>query len=175
MAGLGAHRAGARKAIEALAEKIGALLVTTARGKDLFRGNLNNLGIIGSFSHSIARRMADQADCVLVFGASLNFLTTSFGTSLPQVPLIQVDALRTNIGRWFAADVGVVGDARLVAEQLFETLPERSAGAKPFHGEATRKLISAFDPASLSSSRSYYRKTATSWWTAAISSGSCLT
>ena len=119
MAGLGAHRAGARKAIEALAEKIGALLVTTARGKDLFRGNLNNLGIIGSFSHSIARRMADQADCVLVFGASLNFLTTSFGTSLPQVPLIQVDALRTNIGRWFAADVGVVGDARLVAEQLF--------------------------------------------------------
>ena len=137
----------ARKAIEALAEKIGALLVTTARGKDLFRGNLNNLGIIGSFSHSIARRMADQADCVLVFGASLNFLTTSFGTSLPQVPLIQVDALRTNIGRWFTADVGVVGDARLVAEQLFETLPERSAGAKPFHGEATRKLISAFDPA----------------------------
>jgi acetolactate synthase I/II/III large subunit len=147
VAGLGAHRAGARKAIEALAEKIGALLVTTARGKDLFRGNLSNLGIIGSFSHSIARRMADQADCVLVFGASLNFLTTSFGTSLPQVPLIQVDALRTNIGRWFAADVGVVGDARLVAEQLFETLPERSAGAKPFHGEATRKLISAFDPA----------------------------
>ena len=135
--------------------------------------------------------MADQADCVLVFGASLNFLTTSFGTSLPQVPLIQVDALRTNIGRWFTADVGVVGDARLVAEQLFDTLPERSAGAKPFHGEATRKLISAFDrrgtfklqiqPArliralSLSSSRNYYRKTATSWWTAAISSGSCLT
>ena len=38
VAGLGAHRAGARKAIEALAEKIGALLVTTARGKDLFRG-----------------------------------------------------------------------------------------------------------------------------------------
>jgi acetolactate synthase-1/2/3 large subunit len=147
VAGLGAHRAGARKAIEALAEKMGGLLVTTARGKDLFRHNPNNLGIIGSFSHSIARRMADQADCVLVFGASLNFLTTSFGTSLPQVPLIQVDAVRTNIGRWFAADVGLVGDARLVAEQLFEALPERSARAKPFHGEATRKLISTFDPA----------------------------
>jgi hypothetical protein len=35
-----------------------------------------------------------------------NFVTTSFGTSLPQTPLIQVDALRTNIGRWFGADVG---------------------------------------------------------------------
>jgi thiamine pyrophosphate-dependent acetolactate synthase large subunit-like protein len=147
VAGLGAHRAGAAKAIEALADKIGALLLTTARGKDLFRGNPNNLGIIGSFSHSIARRMAEQADCVLVFGASLNFLTTSFGTSLPQVPLIQVDAVRTNIGRWLAADVGLVGDARLVAEQLTEALPERSASVKPFHGEATRKLIGSFDPA----------------------------
>jgi acetolactate synthase-1/2/3 large subunit len=145
--GLGAHRAGAREAIEALADRIGALVVTTARGKDLFRGNPNNLGIIGSFSHSVARRMADQADCVLVFGASLNFLTTSFGTSFPQVPLIQVDAMRTNIGRWFAADVAVVGDARLVAEQLLEALPERPAGSKPFHNEAARKLIAAFDPA----------------------------
>jgi acetolactate synthase I/II/III large subunit len=147
VAGLGAHRAGARAAIEGLAEKIGAVLVTTARGKDLFNGNPHNLGIIGSFSHSIARRMADQADCVLVFGAGLNFLTTSFGTSLPQVPLIQVDANRSHIGRWLNADVGLVGDARLVAEQLATAVSERPAAAKPFHSEATRKLIAAFEPA----------------------------
>jgi acetolactate synthase-1/2/3 large subunit len=147
VAGMGAHRAGARQAIEALAERIGALLVTTARGKDLFRGNARNLGIIGSFSHSIARRMADQADCVLVFGAGLNFLTTSFGTSLPQVPLIQIDAVRTNIGRWLNADVGMVGDAKLVAEQLLAALPERSASEKLFHDETTTKLIADFDPA----------------------------
>jgi acetolactate synthase I/II/III large subunit len=147
LAGLGAYRAGARKTIETLAERVGALLLTTARGKDLFRGNPYSLGIIGSFSHSIARRMAEQADCVLVFGAGLNFLTTSFGTSLPQVPLIQVDAVRTNIGRWLNADVALVGDALLVAEQLVAALPERPPGAKPFHDQATRKLISAFDPA----------------------------
>lgn len=147
VAGLGAHRAGARQAIEALAERIGALLVTTARGKDLFRGNPKSLGIIGSFSHSIARRMADQADCVIAFGAGLNFLTTSFGTSWPQVPLIQVDAVRNNIGRWLDADVGVVGDAKLVAEQLCAALAERPAADKPFHDAATTKLIAAFDPA----------------------------
>ena len=33
VAGMGAHRAGARKAIEQLADKTGALIVTTARGK----------------------------------------------------------------------------------------------------------------------------------------------
>jgi hypothetical protein len=47
--------------------------------------------------------MADQADCVIVFGAGLNFLTTSFGTSLPKVPLIHVDSVRGSVvtaGRW---------------------------------------------------------------------------
>jgi thiamine pyrophosphate-dependent acetolactate synthase large subunit-like protein len=146
VAGLGAHRAGARSAIEKLAERIGALLVTTARGKDLFRGNPRNLGILGSFSHSIARRMADQADCVLVFGAGLNFLTTSFGTSLPQVPLIQVDAVRSNIGRWLNADVAVVGDARLAAEQLLTALPDRSAADKLFHSADNMQLIESFHP-----------------------------
>jgi thiamine pyrophosphate-dependent acetolactate synthase large subunit-like protein len=54
--------------------------------------------------------------------------------------------LRSNIGRWLNADVSVVGDARLVAEQLAAALPRVSAGAKPFHAEETCKLISAFDP-----------------------------
>ena len=146
VAGLGAHRAGARQAIEQLADRIGALLVTTARGKDLFRGNPRSLGIIGSFSHSIARRMADQADCVIAFGAGLNFLTTSFGTAVPQVPLIQVDSSRANIGRWLNADVGVVGDARLVAEQLLAVVPERSSSEKPFHNAENTALIAAFRP-----------------------------
>ena len=139
VAGLGAHKAGAREAIEALAERIGALLVTTARGKDLFQGNPRNLGIIGSFSHSIARRMADQADCVIVFGAGLNFLTTSFGTSLPKVPLIQVDSMRANIGRWLNANVAVVGDARLAAERLAAASPSRQATEKSFHAPRLRR------------------------------------
>lgn len=147
LAGLGAHIAGARESLEKLAERIGGLLITTARGKDLFRGNPKTLGIIGSFSHSVARRMADQADCVLVFGAGLNFLTTSFGTALPQVPLIQVDAVRNNIGQWLNSDVTIVGDARLVAEQLVAELPDRPAADKPFHDEETLRLISSFDPA----------------------------
>jgi thiamine pyrophosphate-dependent acetolactate synthase large subunit-like protein len=82
-----------------------------------------------------------------VFGAGLNFLTTSFGTALPQVPLIQVDAVRTNIGRWYPADVSIVGDARVVAEQLIEAVADRPASAKPAHDGATRELIENFDPA----------------------------
>ncbi len=145
LAGHGAHKSGAKGALIALAEKTGALLATTAKGKDMFRGHRLNLGIIGSFSHSAARRMASEADCVLVFGAGLNILTMSFGESLPaDVPLIQVDALRASIGRWTTADVAVVGDAKLVAEQLINALPDRAAANKPFHGAETQDFLKAF-------------------------------
>ena len=147
IAGVGAHHAGARQVLEQLANRIGALLVTSARGKDMFRHNPYNLGIIGSFSHSMARRFIEQADCVIVFGASLNFWTTSFGTFVPAVPLVQVDSRRHNIGRFSPADVAVVGDACLVAEQLLDALPDRSAEEKPFHSPEVRQSLDKFDPA----------------------------
>jgi thiamine pyrophosphate-dependent acetolactate synthase large subunit-like protein len=145
VAGMGAHRAGAKATLEALAEKTGALLMTSARGKDMFHGHPYHLGILGSFSHTMGRRMMDQADCVLVFGAGLNFLTMSFGAAIPQVPLIQVDSVRAHIGRWTTADVAVVGDARLVAEQLLAALPERPGSDKPFHSAEILATIAGFD------------------------------
>jgi acetolactate synthase I/II/III large subunit len=145
LAGLGAHRAGAKAALEQLADRTGALLATSARGKDMFRGHPANLGIVGSFSHSAARRMIDQADCVLVFGAGLNLLTMSFGHSLPKVPLIQVDSDRSHIGRWHPADVAVVGDARLAAEALLEALPSGSNAERPYRSEETLRFLREFD------------------------------
>ena len=145
LAGLGAHRAGAKAALEQLADRTGALLATSARGKDMFRGHPCNLGIIGSFSHSAARRLVAEADCVLVFGASLNLLTMSFGHSLPKVPLIQVDAQRGHIGRWHPADVAVVGDARLAAEALVAALPAGSNAERPFRSDETLKFLRDFD------------------------------
>lgn len=145
LAGYGAFKSGAKEAIQQLAEKTGALLSTSAKGKDLFRGHPLNLGIIGSFSHSLARRMAGDADCVIVFGAGLNILTMSFGESLPHAPLIQVDAVRANIGRWTTADVSVVGDAKIAAEMLTAAVPDRAGADKPFHSAANRKVIDDFD------------------------------
>lgn len=143
--GRGAHRAGARNALEQLAEKIGALLITPIKGKDLFVGNPFDLGLCGSFSHSLARKYVEQADCVLVFGASLNFYTTSKGTFFPDVPVIQVDADRSHIGRWYTADIAIVGDARSVAEAIAASLPERDPADKPFRSDAVRQDIAGFD------------------------------
>ena len=146
VAGRGAHLAGARDALIRLAERVGAGLATTLKAKDMFRGHPFDCGMVGSFSHAGGRRLIDQADCIVAFGAGLNQNTTSYGKSLPtDVPLIHVDSVRSNIGRWFHADVAVVADARQAAEQLLELLPERAAEDKPLHAEEMRRWLADFD------------------------------
>jgi acetolactate synthase-1/2/3 large subunit len=149
LAGRGAHAAGARDALIRLADRLGAGLATTLKAKDLFRGHPFDAGLVGSFSHAGGRRLIEQADCILAFGAGLNQNTTSYGKALPvDVPLIQVDALRSSIGRWYHADVALVADARLAAEQLLEALPERAAADKPLHSEEMRRWLAGFELAS---------------------------
>ena len=149
VAGLGAYRAGARDAMIALADKIGAGLATSMKGKDLFRGHPFDCGILGSFSNAGGRRLIEQADCVVVFGAALNLRTTSYGMALPpDIPVIQVDSVRSNIGRWFHADVALVTDARQAAEQLAAALPARAAADKLLHSDEMRSWLARFDMAS---------------------------
>ena len=144
--GLGAHRSGARAAIERLADKVGAVLATTLKGKDMFHGHPYDLGVLGSFSHAAGRRLIDQADCIVAFGAGLNQRTTSYGTSLPlDVPLIHVDITRANIGRLFHADIELVADARTAAEQLALAVAERAAADKLFYTAENRQLLAEHD------------------------------
>ena len=146
VAGLGAHLALAREALEQLAERTGAVLATTLKAKDMFHGHPYNAGVVGSFSHAPGRSLIEQADCILAFGAGLNQRTTSYGAALPNnVPLIQVDLNRANIGRLFHADLALVADARSAAQQLLSALPERSAADKPQHNADTRRRLAKID------------------------------
>ena len=148
IAGVGAYRSGAKEALMALADKLGAGLATTARGKDLFHGHPLDAGIVGSFSTAKGRRVIEQADCLIVFGGGLNQRTTSFGHALPSgIPLIHVDSVRENIGRWYPADLAIAADAKLCAEQLLNALPERDASDKPLHAPEFLKILASFDMA----------------------------
>lgn len=144
ISGGGAWAAGARDAIVELADRLGGVLASTLRGKDMFRDHPYDVGMIGSFSHSAGRRLMEETDAVLVLGASLNHYTTVKGTALPPAPVIHVDADRRHAGRYHWADVTVVGDARLVAEQLLDALPARDAEDKPWHTEDVRAALAGF-------------------------------
>jgi len=144
--GVGAWRAGARDAIIRLADHVGAALATTMKAKDMFRGHPFDCGILGSFSNAGGRRLIEQADCVVAIGASLNQQTTSYASAIPpELPLVHVDSVRSSIGRWFPADIAVVGDAKLVAEQLIEVIPPREREAMPMRSEENARWLATFD------------------------------
>jgi thiamine pyrophosphate-dependent acetolactate synthase large subunit-like protein len=146
LVGWGAHCAGAHDAIIRLADHVGAALVTTMKAKDMFRGHPFDCGVLGSFSNAGGRRVIEQADCVLAIGAGLNQQTTSYGLSLPsELPLIQVDSVRSNIGRWFHADVAVVGDAKLAVEQLLAAIAPRQPSDMPMRSKENARWLAEFD------------------------------
>jgi thiamine pyrophosphate-dependent acetolactate synthase large subunit-like protein len=69
--GRGAIWAGARTALEALADESGALLATTLLGKGLFDGNPFALDIAGTFATDLGREYFAESDLVIAAGAGL--------------------------------------------------------------------------------------------------------
>lgn len=89
LAGVGARDAG--PALSELADRIGAITVTTAPARGLFAGRQLDAGVCGGFSSPRTAGYLAQADLVIAFGAGLNQFTMGFGRLFPQAELVQVD------------------------------------------------------------------------------------
>jgi thiamine pyrophosphate-dependent acetolactate synthase large subunit-like protein len=125
---------GARGPLVELADRIGALLATSAVANGLFAGHPYDLGISGSFSSPVSAELLAGADLVLGFGASLNNWTTKHGALIgPDARVVQVDLDEEAIGARRQVDVGVVADAAEAAGGLLEEL-----GRRGFHGQGAR-------------------------------------
>ena len=126
IAGRGAVLAGARDALETLAQRTGAILATSAPANGLFAGLPYALGISGGFASPFAAEMLPQADVVLVFGASVNHWTTKHGALInANATVIQTDVEAKAIGRNRAANIAIIGDAKATATALTEALTEQ--------------------------------------------------
>jgi thiamine pyrophosphate-dependent acetolactate synthase large subunit-like protein len=137
VAGRGAAMSGAREALEALADRVGAILATSAMGHGLFADHPYEVGIAGGFSSSLALKLLAQADVVLAFGASLNHWTTRHGRLFsPEARVAQVDLDGKMIGALHRVDVGVVGDATATARAVADELERRGIDKEGFHDEA---------------------------------------
>ena len=147
VAGQGAAIANAREALEALGDRVGAVLATSAMGHGLFAGNPYSVGIAGGFSSSLAARLLGRADVVLAFGASLNHWTVRHGSLFSsEARVVQVDLDMEAIGRLYRADVGVVGDAAGAARAIVEELERRGVGGKGFRSDGLEREICAGRP-----------------------------
>ena len=107
VAGRGAVLAGARDAAEALGDRTGALLATSAMAHGLFSGLPYALGIAGGFASPLAAELLAGSDVVVALGATLNHWTTRHGALLAAgARLVQVDVEPAAIGAHQPADGG---------------------------------------------------------------------
>ena len=118
-----------------LAQASRALLTTSAAGRGLFHTDPWHLDVMGGFATDGAAELIEEADLVVAFGAALNRWTTRAGHLLRDKTVIQVDDTREAIGRHHPVDLGVLGDAAIVAASTTAELDRR--GGIPGEGYRT--------------------------------------
>lgn len=155
LAGRGAVASGAREALIQLGDALGAPLATSLLGTGFFRDEPFNLGIHGTLSHEIAGETFAMADCLLVFGASLNFFTTDYQSLLAGKRVVHVNLDPTHIDRHATVDAGVVGDARVVAEAMIDLLTEAEHQPSSFRTADLEKKLQEFNPTNSYEDKSY--------------------
>ena len=111
-------------AVVALAEALGAPVITTFKAKGQIPDTHPlGAGVLGRSGTPVASWFMNEADLLLVFGASFSDHT---GISTAK-PIVQVDFDRMALGKFHAVDVAVWGDIGRTAA----VLRERVAGAAP--------------------------------------------
>ena len=107
-----------------MAERLSARVATTPRAKGVFpEDHPLSMGVMGFAGHAAAREtlLSDRVDVLLTIGASLNETTTlNWNPNLkPRNALIQLDISVDRIGRNYPVTVPLVGDARIVLNEMY--------------------------------------------------------
>ncbi len=134
--GAGVVLGGAIEASKALAERLDAPVCCNYQHNDAFPGSHPLFaGPLGYNGSKAAMELISKADVVLALGTRLNPFSTLPGYGLDYWPkdarLIQVDINPDRIGLTKPVAVGIVGDAKKVAEQIL-------AGLSPAAGDHQR-------------------------------------
>jgi thiamine pyrophosphate-dependent acetolactate synthase large subunit-like protein len=132
LAGRAAIDPESRAALLKLARRIEAPLATTMRAKNLFAGEDHALGVFGTVSTPAATEAIMQADCIIAFGASLNFHTTAQGSFVEGKRVIQVADRAQDLGVNAVADVAILGRIADAADTFTYWIEEAEIPASGF-------------------------------------------
>ncbi|WP_180900726.1 thiamine pyrophosphate-binding protein [Martelella soudanensis] len=132
LAGRDAIDDAARDALIRLADRIEAPLATTLRAKGLFSGHPYHLGIMGTLSTPQATEALISSDCIIAFGAGLNFHTTAEGSLVEGKRVIQIARQEAGIGRGHTPSVGLVGGIAETAGRMLYWLDEAEIAGSGF-------------------------------------------
>jgi acetolactate synthase I/II/III large subunit len=135
VAGHGVELSRAEGALIALARALSIPVATTPLGKGVIDGREPlSLGATGRNGTYMANAATRNADVILAVGTRFDDRATSgwltgYTYSIPPTRLIHVDIDATEIGRNYPAEIGVIGDARVVMEQLLGAVDEQGLHA----------------------------------------------
>ncbi len=157
--GGGVVLAGAEAEARALAEHLGAAVVTTMQGKAAFPEDHPLYGWhMGANGTTCGNHLTNNADVILAIGVRFADKATSsyrpgYAFNIPPTQLIHVDIDPFEIGKNYPATVGIVGDARAVTRDLFEAVaavnPSRDWRGAPYTQEIEEKVaawLASFRP-----------------------------
>jgi len=128
LAGGGIHISGAQDELTAFAEEQSIPVGHTLSGKGSIACVHDlSLGLFGRYSRT-ANDVLETADAIFVVGCKLGEIATKrYTIPRPGIPIIHLDIMAEEIGRWARTDVALCGDAREGIADLREALSE---GAK---------------------------------------------
>ncbi|WP_053847584.1 thiamine pyrophosphate-binding protein [Streptomyces sp. NRRL B-24085] len=131
VAGRGSRSPGARDALEALAERCGALLATSAVARGLFHGNPWSLDVSGGFASPLAAELIGGADVIVGWGCALNMWTMRHGALIGAgTTVVQVDDDPAALGAHRELHLGVTGDVELTARHVLAASGDRRQGLR---------------------------------------------
>ncbi|MDO9333675.1 MAG: thiamine pyrophosphate-binding protein [Dehalococcoidales bacterium] len=133
LAGSGVHASKAYDELKELAELLGIPVATSYRGKSAFpEVHPLGLGMIGTFGQKVANDLVAQADLLLIAGCRLSPSDTKSESPNLIDPtrqkIIQIDIDPRNSGWVFPVETSLIGDLKLVLQQLTTSIKRITGG-----------------------------------------------
>ncbi len=127
--GGGVLKARAAEALRTLAERTGIPVVTTLMARGAFPDSHPQcLGMPGMHGHYTAVTAMQRSDLLISLGARFDDrVTGKIDAFAPEAKIIHVDIDPAELGKVRTPDVGIVGDCRLVIEELLSALTAAEA------------------------------------------------
>ena len=152
IAGNGVHVARAHDELQQLAEQWGMPVATSYKGKSaISEDHPLSLGMVGTYGQETANKAVGDADTVLVIGALLRSQETVgerpdiFNPARQRI--IQIDIDERNAGWSFPVEIGLIGDAKAILEQLVEASNAAAQGNASNRSEWTKSMQARRDAA----------------------------
>lgn len=133
IAGSGIHGSRAYEELKELAELLGIPVVTSYRGKSAFpEVHPLGLGMMGTYGQKVANDFIAQADLILIAGCRLSPSDTKNESpdfiNPARQKIIQIDIEPRNASWIFPAEVNLIGDLKIVLQQLVASIQHITGG-----------------------------------------------